>query len=194
MAVAAPTVASPGHGRGARGLSQLFLLRDSGEIQDSVGVEESTPRSISGHQPGVGVSRVHPERTCPWGRSGRCGTCVLRGFMASSHAERERRQRERMQSDDAVWPYVQRSQKCPPRCPVSIPRSNGPAVLRARAAVLPASLTRCTEQPYIHTAQIQNEHPPCGRQSAPISDEPSVVTCPGAAYQRSPPYHACVCV
>ena len=75
-----------------------------------------------------------------------------------------------------------------------------PAVLRAHAAVLPASLTRCTEQPDFRTARIRNEHPPCGwhdpvrEQSAPISDEPSAETCPGAAYQRSPSYHACVCV
>ena len=156
-----------------------------------MGVEESTPRYRSAvTSPGsafrgcIQSARVH-------------GAGAARAYYAALwpvHMLRESVDRERMQSDDAVWPYVQRSQKCPPRCPVSIPRSNGPAVLRARAAVLPASLTRCTEQPDFHTARIRHEHPPCGWQSAPISDEPSVVTCPGAAYQRSPSYHACVCV
>ena len=177
-------------GRG--GLSQLFLLRDSGRFW-LWALKNQHPGRSAVTSPGsafrgcIQSARVH----------GVAAAGAARAYYAALwpvHMLRESVDRERMQSDDAVWPYVQRSQKCPPRCPVSIPRGNGPAVLRACAAVQPASLTRCTEQPDFHTARIRHEHPPCSWQSAPISDEPSVVTCPGAAYQRSPPYHACVCV
>ena len=120
----------PGQGANTRRPDRVRIARARACVYRVSGVEEHRSRAgraASAFRGGCSRSAAGA-RTCPRAAAFGRDTCGLRtrALYGPVHCgmlyERERASGpgERM-SADAVWPYVQRSQKCPPRCPVSIP-------------------------------------------------------------------------